>query len=481
MIQFKSTVPGKAGAYAICVEKGLKAFAAAAVLGKALDSDTAKALKKVADFTVDAGDVANLTLAGKDGRIDLFFYGAGKSFDADSIKDMAKKLYAALAAAKVQDAVIVLPEKLDAGGFYVQLSMAAYSFDKYKTKPAAKKIKKITLAGGKGKVDADACKAMADAVANSRAYVDEPANALTPQKFAQSLAKLKDLGVKVNVMDRQQLEKEGLNLIIAVGRGSANPPCLVIMQYQGALANAGYAALAGKGVCFDSGGINIKDAPEEMFQDMTGAAIVAGAIEYLARVKARVNVVATVALVENMPGCDALKPGDIIKSYKGKTVEIANTDAEGRLILADAMAYVQDKFAPKAMVDVATLTGLAVMMFKERRAALFPSSDKLAAQLEKAGEKTGELLWSLPMDDYYGDLMKSSRADISNYTSTGGGGRGSPISAAKFLEAFVDTRKTQWAHIDLANTTFIDRMSTGWGVRLLTTWILDNFANGKPR
>jgi leucyl aminopeptidase len=241
-------------------------------------------------------------------------------------------------------------------------------------------------------------------------------------------------------------------------------------------------ALIGKGVMFDSGGLSLKPSRymQNMKYDMTGAATVAGTVMALAKMQAPVNVVATVGLVENMPDGGAVRPDDIITSYKGLTVEITNTDAEGRLVLADILAYTQDTYKPKAMIDVATLTGAITIALGDYRAGLFSPSPKLIKQLKKAEQRTGERVWAMPMDDYYDDKMKSQVADVLNSES---GHEAGSTTAAKFLQRFVNVKKTDWAHLDIAGMDHYPTGSagkiagaTGYGVYLLTNLVLNNYA-----
>jgi len=314
----------------------------------------------------------------------------------------------------------------------------------------------------------------------ARDLVSEPPNVLYPKEYVSRLLKLKKLGVKVTVYNELKLKKLGMNSLLGVGRGSAKESYLVTMEWFGNKKNkSSPLSFVGKGVCFDTGGISLKPAKfmEEMKYDMAGSAVVAGLIQSLAMRKSKVNAVGVVGLVENMPGGNAQRPGDIVKAYNGKTIEVLNTDAEGRLVLADALSFTEKKFKPKFIIDLATLTGAIIVALGEEYAGLFSNNDDLSKKLFEAGEKVNEKVWRLPLHKNYDKLMDSTIADIQNINYSGGAGS---ITAAQFLQRFIE--KTPWAHLDIAGMAFSKKAAnlnpigaTGFGVRLLNQLIEDHY------
>ena len=313
----------------------------------------------------------------------------------------------------------------------------------------------------------------------ARNLVNEPPNVLFPVEFADRLKSLEKLGVEVQALDAKAMGKLGMNALLGVGRGSARESRLVTLRWNGARSKRTKPiAIVGKGVCFDSGGISIKPSGgmEDMKGDMGGAACVAGLLHALAARKAKVNVVGVVGLVENMPDGDAMRPGDIVTSMSGQTIEIVNTDAEGRLVLADALWYTQETFSPRAIIDLATLTGAILVALGHEAAGLFANNDELAQRLAAAGEASGERVWRMPLGPAYDKLIDSQFADMKNT----GGRNGGSITAAQFLLRFV--RETPWAHLDVAGTAMGSPASdinqswgSGWGVRLLDRLMADSY------
>jgi leucyl aminopeptidase len=301
---------------------------------------------------------------------------------------------------------------------------------------------------------------------------------LHPEEFARRAGNLKELGVAVEVFDVAAMKKLGMNALLGVGQGSEHESRLVIMRWNGGKKDRDPVAFIGKGVCFDTGGISIKPASgmEDMKGDMAGAACVVGLMHTLAERKARVNAVGAIGIVENMPDGKAQRPGDIVTTMSGQTIEIINTDAEGRLVLADVLHYVNTRFKPKFMVDLATLTGAIVVALGHEHAGLFTNDDKLAERLLKAGAATGERLWRMPLGSEYDKKIDSKFADMKNT----GGRDGGAITAAQLLQRFVD--KTPWAHLDIAGTgmgspqTDINKSwASGFGVRLLDRLVADYY------
>ncbi|MCQ0970523.1 leucyl aminopeptidase [Paracoccus sp. TK19116] len=326
---------------------------------------------------------------------------------------------------------------------------------------------------------ADRARALAEAVFFTRDLVNEPANVLTTVEFADRLKAMESLGLKVEVLEEDELERLGMRALLAVGMGSETPSKVVVMRWDGGQDGEAPLALVGKGVVFDTGGISIKPSAgmEEMTMDMGGAGVVSGVMRALATRNAKANVVGLVGLVENMPDGRAQRPGDIVKSMKGDMIEVINTDAEGRLVLADVLWYAQETFKPKAIVDLATLTGAVIIALGHENAGVFANDDALAGAILDAAKAEGEGAWRLPLAPAYDRLIKSRLADVKN---SGGRPAGS-ITAAQFLQRFI--RKGQpWAHIDIAGvalppggTDLAPRGATGWGVLTLDRMVRDGY------
>jgi leucyl aminopeptidase len=322
-------------------------------------------------------------------------------------------------------------------------------------------------------------KAIADGVYLARNLVNEPANVLGPMEFADRVRELEKAGVEVEILDEGRLAELGMNSLLAVGQGSDRPSCVAVMQWHGAKSKrAKPLAFVGKGVVFDTGGISIKPAQgmEDMKGDMGGAACVTGLMLALAERKANVNAVGLIGCVENMPSGSATRPGDIVTSMSGQTIEILNTDAEGRLVLADVLWYAQDRFKPRLVIDLATLTGAIMVALGKEYAGLYSNDDKLAGDLIEAGTATGEKVWRMPLDKGFDKLIESKNADMKNI----GGRWAGACTAAAFLQKFI--KDTPWAHIDLAGTAMDaprneinPSWGSGWGVRLLDRFIADNY------
>jgi leucyl aminopeptidase len=356
------------------------------------------------------------------------------------------------------------------------LRLRAYSFDRYKTK---KKDDDKSLSAKISLAVADVAAArkafapdsgIADGVIIARELINEPPNVLNPVEFARRATQLRKLGVDVDVLDMAALRRLKMNALLGVGQGSKNESRVVIMRWNGGVKGEKPVAFVGKGVCFDTGGISIKPAGgmEDMKGDMAGAACVVGLMHALAARKARVNAVGAIGLVENMPDGNAQRPGDIVTSMSGQTIEIINTDAEGRLVLADVLWHVAQKFKPKFMVDLATLTGAILVALGQEYAGLFSNNDQLAERLHNSGMETGEKVWRMPLGPEYDKQIDSRFADVKNT----GGRNGGSITAAQFLQRFVDN--TPWAHLDIAGTGMAAPASDinrswgpGFGVRLL--------------
>jgi leucyl aminopeptidase len=367
------------------------------------------------------------------------------------------------------------------------IELRAYRFDVYRTKKKDEGEREgpvnvmIAIADpAKAKAAREKGAGLADGVALARSLVNEPPNVLYPESFAERAKELTKLGVEVDVLDDEAMQKLGMGALLGVGQGSDRPSRLAVMRWNGANGPGDTKPIAfiGKGVCFDTGGISIKPATgmEDMKGDMAGAACVVGLMHALASRKAKVNAIGAIGLVENMPDGKAQRPGDIVKSMSGQTIEIINTDAEGRLVLADVLWYIQDKYKPAFMIDLATLTGAILVALGQEHAGLFSNNDELADRLIKAGKETGEKVWRLPLGPAYDKLIDSKFADMKNT----GGRHGGSITAAQFLQRFVN--KVPWAHLDIAGTgmgtlaTDINQSwASGWGVRLLDRLVADYY------
>jgi len=363
--------------------------------------------------------------------------------------------------------------------------LRAYRFDKYRTTEAAEKkpaLKKITIhvkeAAAAKKAFAP-LEALAQGICHTRDVVSEPANVLYPKTFAAEARKLEALGVKVTVLGLKEMTKLGMGSLLGVAQGSAREPQLVVMEWLGGRAKDAPLAICGKGVTFDTGGISIKPAAgmEDMKWDMGGAGVVLGLLEGLARRKAKANVIGFCGLVENMPDGNAQRPGDIVTSMSGQTIEVLNTDAEGRLVLADVLTYAQETYKPRLIVDLATLTGAIMVALGTFHAGLFANDDQLSEQLTAAGKAVGEPLWRMPLGEDYDRLLDSDIADIKNIS---GGRYGGSITAAQFIQRFVK-KGTPWAHLDIAGVTWTEKAkptvpkgATAFGIRLLERFIAEH-------
>ena len=379
-----------------------------------------------------------------------------------------------------------------AADFSLGLAMRSYSFDKYKptkdgpsnngnrnsTKKQPAKVTVLVDDPAGVRAAWKRRSAIAEGVVMARDLVNEPANVLGPIEFAKEAAGLKSLGVGVEVLNEKQMAKLGMRALLGVAQGSRRPPRLVVMQWNGGKSREKPIAFVGKGVVFDTGGVSIKPSGgmEDMKGDMAGAATVTGLMRALAGRKAKVNAIGIIGIVENMADGNAQRPGDIVEAMSGRTIEIINTDAEGRLVLADALHYTEKRFKPKFMIDLATLTGAIIVALGHQYAGLFANDDDLAENLRAAGEATGEGVWRMPLLPEYDKIINSKFADVKN---SGGRAAGS-ITAAQFLKRFV--KDTPWAHLDVAGTamgspqTEINRSwASGYGVRLLDRLVSDAY------
>ena len=361
------------------------------------------------------------------------------------------------------------------------LALRGYDFTTHKTAEAEVSAPATILVTKPEEVAAEAkpMMALAEGVFFTRDLVNEPSNVLTTSDFAARLAAMQDLGLEVEILEEEDLARLGMGALLGVGQGSDSPSKVVVMQWNGGETGAPPLALIGKGVVFDTGGISLKPAGgmEDMTMDMGGGGVVAGVMRALALRGAKANVVGLVGLVENMPGPNAQRPGDVVKSMKGDTIEVINTDAEGRLVLADVMWYAQDRFKPAGMIDLATLTGAIIIALGHENAGVFSNNDALCDAFLKAAKAEGEGAWRMPLGQAYDDKLKSRIADMKN---VGGRDAGS-ITAAQFLQRFVKD-DCPWIHLDIAgvasvksDTALAPKGATGWGVLALDRLVRDNF------
>lgn len=407
--------------------------------------------------------------------------------DLDFVK-LGGTIAGRLGAGRSAEILLVLPgggiEPAQAADLALGLKLRAYAFDRYKTRskdkdegePVAVTLKVADPSAVKRALKA--ADAIASGVVLARDLVNEPPNVLYPEEFADRAAKLKKLDVEIEILDEKDLKKIGMRALLGVGQGSRRESRVVIMRWNGGKPGEQPVAFVGKGVTFDTGGISLKPGAgmEDMKGDMAGAACVVGLMHALAARKARVNAIGVIGLVENMPDGNAQRPGDIVASLSGQTIEIINTDAEGRLVLADALWYTQERFKPRFMINLATLTGAILVALGQEHAGLFSNNDELAERLAAAGRATGETVWRMPLGKAYDKMIDSKFADMKNSAGRYAGS----ITAAQFLQRHVND--TPWAHLDIAGTGMgakdseINRSwGPGWGVRLLDRLVAEHY------
>ena len=490
-ISFVKPPKALSGALIVPVLEGEGLGAAGSALDKTLGGLLSRAMA-AEDFTGKAAASlrAHGPSRGKAGQ-PIILLGAGK---ADKLDDLqAKKLGAKLATvAKSYPKVTVLAGDLGdksaeaAAHMAHGLRMKAYRFDRYRTTQKPADLPKLTAASFALDASAAAKRAytplaaLADGQTVTRDLVNEPANVLYPAEFAKRAKALSKLGVTVQVLGEKEMEKLGMGSLLGVGQGSVRESKLVVMKWMGSSKKtAKPVAIVGKGVTFDTGGISIKPSAGmgDMKFDMGGAGVVTGLMHALAARKAKANVIGIIGLVENMPDGNAQRPGDVVTSASGQTIEVLNTDAEGRLVLADALWYVQKKFKPAAIVDLATLTGAIIMTLGYHYAGLFSNNDELSDQLTAAGQDTGERLWRFPLGEEYDRELNSPIADMQNIGTRNAGS----ITAAQFLQRFIEN-DTPWAHLDIAGTTWaysdkplVSKGATAYGVALLDRFVSENY------
>ena len=487
-----AALPAKpTGTLVIYAAEGAPPAGVGATIWSATGLDWAR-VAAIAKFTGRQGQVLDIVAPAGVGAERLLVLGSGKAEEGGSTNlsaftdrggSLLAKLGKAEKAAIVLDGADLTPQAI--AEIAAGMTLRHYRFDKYKSNKeddnGTDQTLTVTLyVAAKPATD----RAIADRMATvhgtilARDLINEPANVLGPVEFAAEAQKLSALGVEVEILMPEEMAKLGMNSLLCVAQGSRRPARLAIMQWHGGKKGTAPIAFIGKGVCFDTGGISIKPAGsmEDMKGDMGGAAAVTGLLQALATRKAKVNAIGVIGLVENMPDGNAVRPGDIVKAMSGTTIEVINTDAEGRLVLADALWYTQDRFKPQFMINLATLTGAIVVALGHDHGGLFANNDDLAAKLYAAGLATGEKLWRMPLGSAYDKLIESRFADIKN---TGGRSAGS-ITAAQFLQRFVNG--VPWAHLDIAGVAFggpSTETNTSWaagfGVALLDRLVRDGY------
>jgi len=478
----------KTGAVIVCVGDGGKLSATARQLDKATDGALSRAIKE-SRFSGKKSQLLDVVAPGGVAYGRIVMAGVGKGLNEQDQLALGGRLYAHLNQMGVKAAQVALEatgRDLSEAAANVAhgAHLRSYRFDKYRTQEKADTKPTLRALAIRVKGAAAARRAytpmekIAEGVFFTRDLVSEPPNVLYPETFAKEVKALTKLGVKVEILGEKQMAKLGMGSLLGVGQGSVRESKIAIMRWDGAAKSQQPVAFIGKGVTFDTGGISLKPGPgmQDMKWDMGGAGTVSGLMKALAGRKAKVNAIGMIGLVENMPDGNAQRPGDIVTSMSGQTIEIHNTDAEGRLVLADVLWYAQQRFKPQFMIDLATLTGAIIISLGHEHAGMFTNDDNLSEQLMKAGLATGEKVWRMPLGDAYDKKLNTDGADMKNVAGRDGGS----ITAAQFLQRFVN--KVPWAHLDIAgmawsNSTspIVPRGGTGYGVRLLDRFVRENY------
>lgn len=493
-ISFADVSAPKSGAYIVLIGEGDAMSGPAKEAEKAIGGAIKRGLSALG-LKGKAGDMLDLptpAAAGYD-RLVAASIGDPAKLDALTAQNLGGDLYAKLAGGDLKQVSVAcvapdggaLADDELAAEIAYGMRLAAYRFGKFRTKgpqakaPALNAARMMSGSAAAARKRFGALDRIADGVYAARDLMEEPPNLLYPETFAERCQELKDLGVEVEVLDDKAMKKLGMGALLGVAMGSARPARLVIMRWKGRKRGPGPLALVGKGVTFDTGGISLKPAGgmEDMKYDMGGAAAVVGAMKAIAGRKAKADVVGVVGLVENMPSSSAQRPGDVVTTMSGQTVEVINTDAEGRLVLCDAMWHAQKAFKPSAVIDLATLTGAIIVAIGGVHAGLYANNDDLAGNILAAGEATGETLWRMPLADAYDKQLSSNIADMKNV----GGREAGSVTAAQFLKRFV-VDDTPWAHLDIAGVAWatkpkptVPKGGTGYGVRLLDRLVAEHF------
>lgn len=487
-IKFSAEPTGDAVAY--LAYEGEKGVEFAADLDKAVEAGIRRAIAAVS-FKGAAGQVIEILAPEWSDAGRVLVAGVGRKSSVNEIgwqRAAAGVVKRLLTSGARSLAIVGAPDRAIAANVGLGARLAAYRFDTYRTtlkpekKPSLTSISVVTDSAAGARSDYAPLAAKAEGVELARNLVSEPPNVLHPESYAARIEELAELGLEIEVLDVAAMAKLGMGSLLGVGQGSVRGSRLCVLKWMGGKdKKAAPVALVGKGVTFDTGGISLKPGPgmQDMKGDMGGSAAVVGAMVALAKRKAKANVVGLVGLVENMPDGNAQRPGDIVKSAAGKTIEIQNTDAEGRLVLCDVLWYAQKKFNPKAMIDLATLTGAIIISLGNEHAGVFSNNDELVEKLTAAGKAEGEPVWRLPLGPGYDKQIDSEFADMRNIGNAGNAGS---ITAAQFLQRFIDDGRV-WAHLDIAGTAWKPgndnplepTWATGWGVRILDRLIADNY------
>lgn len=491
-VSFAKLVKPASGAVAVAVADGGKLGKTGQVIDRATGGALSAAIKG-AKFTGQSGKTVAVYAPPRSKLTQVVAIGIGKAKEmtAQSLEEAGSSLYGALSGEPRATLVFDDLKGSAVDGAEIAAAVASgvalksYRFDKYRTqeKASAKpKLKSISVAASEFSDARDAYKvreAVNSGVLMTRDLVSEPANVLTPVAFAARAKDLAGDGLKVKVIGRKEMEKMGMGSLLGVAQGSVQEPQLVVFEWNGAGKDDPTVAFVGKGVCFDSGGISLKPGQGmwDMKWDMGGAGVVTGLFKALSERKAKVNAIGILGLVENMPDANAQRPGDVVTAADGQTIEVLNTDAEGRLVLADALWYVQEHHKPDTIIDLATLTGAIIAALGEHYAGLFTDNDELADELQEAGQVVSERLWRMPLGPEYDKLINSPIADMKNL----GGKWAGATTAAQFVKRFI-RKGTAWAHIDIAGVTWSEsgtalapKGGTGYGVRLLNQFVADNY------
>ena len=488
-IEFVATVPADPAILAVPIAKD----ASVPARWPGLEGDAASiatTAAKAARFEGEAGATLDLFVPGGAGTRHILLLGTGSGSEPDWEK-AGGALTARLLTSGASDVTVDLgaasvpPTAKAAARFAATAAQRSWRYDIYRTKLPEKQkptLAAITIARAPDGTEAAWTKqdAVTQGMDLTRTLVSAPANILYPESFVEWVTKsVEGLGIEITVLDEAQMGELGMGALLGVSQGSAREARLLVLKWNGAGEGDPDLALVGKGVTFDTGGISIKPAGgmEDMKWDMGGAGAVAGAMKAIATRKAKANVIGVMGLVENMPDGNAIRPGDVLTSMSGQTIEVLNTDAEGRLVLCDAIAWVQKTHRPKTIVDLATLTGAMIVALGHENGGLFANDDALAQQLTAAGLATGDKLWRFPLSDAYNKLIDSPIADMKNVGPRGAGS----ITAAQFIQRFVE-EGIKWAHLDIAAMVWSDKAgathdkgATGYGVRLLDRFVADNF------
>jgi leucyl aminopeptidase len=488
-IEFASpTALSAAGAVAVLVYEGGVLSDAAARIDSQTDGALTRAIAATGFTGTKSRSLDVVAPRGVDwSRVVLVGAGQRGAFDTAAAETAAAETYRGLKASGAKALTLCFDETsaAQAANAALGVKLAAYRFDRYRTaekpdrKPSVETLT-VSVVDPKAAEDFAGLGVVADAVCFARDLVSEPPNVLYPAEFARRVKALERPGLTVEILGEAEMTDLGMGALLGVGQGSRRESQLAVIQWKGAAdPDAQPIAFVGKGVCFDTGGISLKspEGMEDMKGDMGGAAAVAGALYALAARKAKVNVVGILGLVENMPDGNAQRPGDIVTAMSGKTIEVNNTDAEGRLVLADALWYCQQRFKPKIMIDLATLTGAVVVALGEHMGAMYCNNEDLAGKLAAASEASRDALWRMPLPASYEKLIESQFADLKNSPGRMGGS----ITAALFLQHFVND--VAWAHLDIAGTAFMKssplatnpEWATGFGVRLLNQLAADAY------